>query len=276
MHVSLDIENDERVPSSKGTVTSHPAFAQPADATECVWRYLNLRKFADLVSNKHLCFSRIDKFPDPFEGSVVRRHNEGLDPNCWVVSYSPSYSVRGSDLERLAKYRKMARYGMYAVCWQLGGDESDLMWRSYCEPKEAGLAVALRYDRLAESVSYYTFNVGCVRYIDYETETFPDAEHGLHAAMHKRRAFADEREVRVVHVPNHWVGRDGRREVGPDDTPPRRFLRWDPEVWVESIVVSPYASEDSFREIVAAVRQHAPTLESKISYSKMLATPTFA
>jgi len=50
-------------------VQNHPAFEQPQDENEKVWRYLDFKKFVDLLESSELFFPRADKFDDKFEGT---------------------------------------------------------------------------------------------------------------------------------------------------------------------------------------------------------------
>jgi len=98
--------------------------------------------------------------------------------------------------------------------------------------------------------------------------------------MHKRRAFAHEREVRVV----LWPPAGGFVKLEPilEEMPPPPVnpkpqfgLDWDIEAAIENIFVSPYANEQ-YRDVVAAVlEKFAPSLAARLRWSDMKGTPSF-
>jgi hypothetical protein len=48
----------------------HPAFPQPADPHAVIWRYMDIAKFADIVSHGRLYMPRADLLGDEHEGTT--------------------------------------------------------------------------------------------------------------------------------------------------------------------------------------------------------------
>ncbi len=263
------------VPASPRTNQSLvAAFPQPSDESILAWRYIDLPKLIDLLAHRRLCLARLDQFPDKLEGSVPRGHYDELHPETWVISYYPAASIRGSDRRGLADQQRMRMYGTYASCWRLDDSESELAWRG-CNGGKNALALALPYSRLAQSVNWYNTFIGCVRYIDYETERFPDFEWHSHTYMHKGLEFRSEQEARIIYHPDGWAGRDGRRKVGPEDTDRVILVPWDAEQLVEHLVISPEESSlfaSAVKDVVAAF---APKLLERVRNSALLRAPTY-
>jgi hypothetical protein len=250
------------------------AFPQPSDESILAWRYIDLPKLVDLLAHRRLCLARLDQFPDKLEGSVPRGHYDELHPDTWVVTYYPATSIRGSDREGLADHQRMRLYGTYASCWRLDTSESELAWRG-CNGGKNALAIALPYSRLAQSVNWHNTFIGCVRYIDYKTERFPDFNWHSHTYMHKSLEFRSEQEARIIYHPDGWAGRDGRRKVGPEDTDRVIFAPWDAEQLIERIVVSPAESSlfaSAVKDVIAAF---SPNLLSRLRSSALLREPAY-
>jgi hypothetical protein len=251
----------------------HPAFPQPADRSTLVWRYLDLAKYVSLLTRKSLYLASTDRFGDPYEGSLPRLNREvwlqevltafGPDvPNALVLNLQQS----SRDQSRLAKKFRAA---FYANCWRLANDESEAMWKLYCGADQ-GVAIVLPYGRLVESIGDPFAYVGCVSYLDYSRELMKMGN-ALYPFMHKRTAFVHEQEVRIV-KPGDWPG----LSLNPDIVLPAGIeLAWNPEQYVEKIVVNPYA-RSWFHEAVGDVtRALAPTIADRVCESAMAAEPTF-
>jgi hypothetical protein len=250
------------------------AFPQPTDESVLAWRYIDLPRFIDLLAKRKLCLVRLDQFPDALEGSVPRGHYDDVHADAWVVSYYPSSCIKGSQREELSAHHRMRLYATYASCWRLDHNESELAWRAANGGKGV-IAIALSYPRLAASVNWYNVHIGCVRYIDYDKEKFPDFQYHSHAYMHKRREFMSEQEVRIIYQPDGWAGRDGRRKIGPNDTERFILVPWDAETLIESIVVSPEESElfaSAVRDVVGAF---APSLRERVRTSALKRLPAY-
>jgi hypothetical protein len=110
--------------------------------------------------------------------------------------------------------------------------------------------------------------VGCVKYIDYEKEWFPDAN-AFHPVMHKRVAFSHEREVRLVSSPSQF------RASPPSPTPESTSIPWDTEVKVNRIYIDPYAPQYFFEAVQTVLAALAPSLHEKVVWSQMKAAPLF-
>lgn len=49
---------------------TYRGFYEPTKKASLIWRYIDFTKFVDLVDSSQLYFSRLDKFEDPFEGTM--------------------------------------------------------------------------------------------------------------------------------------------------------------------------------------------------------------
>ena len=100
--------------------------------------------------------------------------------------------------QAMADSNRKIRASSYVSCWHMNAGESEAMWRLYCG-SSSGVALQTTYERLAASVDDDNVYIGLVRYADYDNDTIPSRT-VFDPVMHKRAAFAHEREVRVLAV----------------------------------------------------------------------------
>jgi len=104
-----------------------------------IWRYMDLRKFRDLMASEELYFRRADLFTDK---------SEGLPPEDYaarVLGLNP-YDVRDrSELNHHLGSLAQHRESYYISCWYLYRQETLDMWEQYGHD---GVAVCSRYELL--------------------------------------------------------------------------------------------------------------------------------
>lgn len=232
------------MPPSPQRPPTPPRFPQPDDARAPVWRYMDLAKFIGLLDERRLHLTRLDHLDDPFEGTPV----------------GPDAPSPGE-----ARAHGRVRRAVYVSSWYLGEHESEAMWRLYC-PGGQGVALRTSYARLADTAAAQPDTwVGMVRYLDYDAARLPERDL-LAPVMHKRIAFAHEREVRIVAVRPEALD-DGR--PGPSGVE----LEWDPAAMVDEVYIDPYAEAYFAGAVRAVVRRMAPTLEPRLVWSRMQVAP---
>jgi hypothetical protein len=97
---------------------------EPA-ADAVIWRFMDLRKFRDLMSSEELYFRRADLFDDETEGLPHEQYVQrllGLDP--WDIHDN---SDLNNHLGSLAQSREM----YYISCWHLFRSETLAMWEGH-------------------------------------------------------------------------------------------------------------------------------------------------
>lgn len=248
---SLSLENRLR----------HPCFPQPSDASARVWRYMDLPKFIWLLKSSRLYLSRLDRLGDPYEGSLTPKTIEGID--LFLRQHGAKETWNG-----MSKLYRRNQATTYVSCWHMNPQESEAMWRLYCgEPH--GVAIQTTYQHLIEAVeSEHEIYVGCVKYIDYEREWFPDAN-AFHPVMHKRLSFEHEREVRLVTSPSKF------RASPPESVPDALFIPWDSDARIERVFVDPYAPAYFFDAVEVVLGAMAPYLKERLVWSQMKSAPVF-
>src|SRR5438309_12035295 len=122
-----------------------PYYSQKEPPPEAViWRFLDLRKFRDLMANQELYFRRADLFDDQSEGLPPEqyvRHVLGFDP--YDIKDALALNNR---LGSLAQSREMH----FITCWHLYHKEHLATWEQYGPD---GAALTSRYGLLKESLA---------------------------------------------------------------------------------------------------------------------------
>jgi hypothetical protein len=207
---------------------------------------MDLAKLIGLLDSRRLHLTRLDRMEDPLEGAL--RRPAVSDPAAPAV-------------------RHQTRPTIFVSSWYLGEHESEAMWRIYC-PGGQGVALRTSYARLAQTAAANADTyVGLVRYIDDESQPLPPAD-PLASIMHKRIAFAHEREARLfAMLPDARAG----RAAGPAGLE----IDWDLAAMIEHVYVDPYAEEYFAQAVKTVVRRMAPSLDARLVWSRMRVAPLF-
>ncbi len=174
--------------------TDHPEFKKPDDPETKIWRYMDFRKFVDILDTKSLFFSRSDTFDDHFESSY---------PQLSVTERPQDFVEQGVPEETaqlVSDLSKTFRRFVALNCWHMNSYESAAMWRLYLKSNE-GMAIQSTYGQLVKSFhqSEDQIHVGVVSYIDYDSDRIPGLN-VLRPFLYKRKSFAHENEIRTLIV----------------------------------------------------------------------------
>lgn len=259
----------------------------PMDEAIELRRYLSLEAVLHVIRSQRLRLTRVDKFLDPFEGSVPKKQIDDQLPifssrnaiqMMGVAAHYPGMSLpqkRNLDpwtemtLRRQAKIRSA-----HASCWT-AGHESEGMWRLYCDDdgvKGQGVALRSTLGRVEASVSRHALVVSPIRYRHYhEGEAFNDE---LDPFMHKRMGFAHENEVRLLRYDeSHYfalaaaVTSDDPSKDTPPELPDYVFLEWSTIDVIEAITIGPYADEAYEKKVREAIESTEPSLADRVELS---------
>jgi hypothetical protein len=150
-----------------------------------IWRFIDLRKFRDLMASEELYFRRTDLLFDKTEGLPLDQYARrvlGLDPYGINDCVSPN-----NHLGFFAQNREF----YYITCWQLYGEETLDMWEQYGHD---GVAVCSRYGLLKSAMDGLPdeAHVGLVR---YGTAHLENTFNALEFITAKQLQYSEEREV---------------------------------------------------------------------------------
>lgn len=218
-----------------------------------VWRFMDLRKFRDLMASEELYFRRADLFDDGTEGVPPEEYVQrvlGLDP--WDIR---DRTKLNNHLGSLAQSREMH----YVTCWHLYRRETLSMWEGYGHD---GVAIVSRYD-LFKAALNGLIDATHLGLVQYGTSHLTDRFNALEFITTKQKRYEPECEVRgILTCGNPLDG--GNRHIDlnnishPRPLPMNPRHPWVPECkrrrivmgeLVQDVVISPWAEPDNVEEI---------------------------
>jgi hypothetical protein len=257
-----------------------------------VWHYTNLPALVSMLRDRQLRLTRVDKFTDPFEGSIPKKQYEDQAP-IFAAAQAQALDMhvppvlthhlprmesqrraRRDPWSRLAAWRRAMKESSHASCWCLG-EESEGMWRLYCADVARGQGVALctAAGRLAESLESNGVVFGRVRYRRYNDDS-PAFDDEMDPFFHKRLGFEHEREARLLTFASDYYRSlqsflEGEAESKPEELPQFQFLAWDPGKVCESVIISPYASPEYEQAVKTVVSLLDRDLADRVQLSEL-------
>jgi len=242
-------------------IETYPDQLEPENQDAVIWRFMNLKKFRDLMATGELYFCRADRFSD---------ESEGLPPEEYlpVLGLNPLDLLDRRKLDDSIGSMAQFRESYYINCWHLFREETCKMWEEYGKD---GVAVCSRYDRLKSALHAMSDRayLGLVRYGSGHLTGW----NTLRFITTKRMKYADEREVRAfLWIIDPYAG--GNRHIDGENRvysrpltppPPDRVLdghrrRVDLQSLVTEIVVTAWATSTTVDGINDLVKNSGYTI----------------
>lgn len=254
---------------------------EPARDVE-LWRFMDLRKFRDLMANDELYFRRADLYPDT---------SEGLPPEAYtlrVLGLNPYDLNDRVKLNNHLGFIAQAHEAFYISCWYFytEGLETLDMWGTYGHD---GVAVCTRYELLYDALNGLHDDAHLGR-VQYGTSHLTDRFNGMEFITTKELKYAPEREVRAIITSYDPLG-SGDRHVDLNNDPHPRPLPINPRnPWVPDskrrrvdlkklitgVVISPWAENDAVQEIELWLQNKGFPISPKRSELMSPNAPTLA
>jgi hypothetical protein len=247
---------------------TYPDQLEPQNQDVAIWRFMNMRKFRDLITTGELYFCRADLFAnDEREGLAPEEYLATLGLNPFDINERRQLlNTIGSD----AQFRE----AFYINCWHLFREETSKMWKVY---GDEGVAICSRYGLLKSALS--TLNdrayIGLVRY--GPKHLIGQRWNLFRLITTKQIQYAEEQEVRAFlwiidpHAGgNRHIDADNRIHPLPLTPPPPNVAKGHRRkvelgVLVTAIVVSPWAPSTTCDQIKQIVRDNGYTIPVRIS-----------
>lgn len=281
-------ELDERflLPEKRGIPSRFESVVpSQGDKGVVLWRYLDLAKLIELISERKLYLTRADTFKDKYEGSVT---------NPMIRTLKKQFEGKPFNIATLSNFRKKLKECTFISCW-CGTAESEAMWKLYCGEKY-GVAITATYQDIEAALPDSHFKMAPVKYLDYQNEGFTQDNY-YYPFFHKRQAFAHESEVRIVRVATDQLDdgampasfssppTDAQRQQHQEELKRKALLRAERGVCISieldvtntirDIVVHPDAPDWYFAVVKEVVNKFIPELGQKVMWSSMRSEPLF-
>jgi hypothetical protein len=233
-----------------------------------VWRYIALDKFADLLLNQRLFFTRIDKLPDRYEREL---------PPGVIASRRTLLKRQGVDSDQIVnelqtfRERHEARLRECLVnCWTVDREESYALWKIYLGGSAAGVAIRTSFSKLKRAIlsrnkrDERALYGGVVRYDYYRPSGEPTI---FRLLTTKREYYKYEKELRLFLLdPPSISSNDAELRLGSQ----KPYLEVDIQSLIEDIYVSPFAGQwfvDTVSQLVGSLQS---TLNARIQESRII------
>lgn len=124
-------------------IETYPYQLEPRNQAAVIWRFMDMKRFTDLMATGELYFCRADLFSD---------ETEGLPPE----EYLPILGLNPLDLLDRQKIvdsigcMAQFREAFYINCWHLFREETNKMWEEY---GKAGVAICSRFELLKSALN---------------------------------------------------------------------------------------------------------------------------
>lgn len=245
-----------------------------------IWRYLDLRKFRDLMASEELYFRRADLFTDKSEGVPPEQYAAR------VLRLDPSDLSDRRELDHHLGSMAQHRESYYVNCWHLFKGDTLEMWEQYGHD---GVAICSRYGLLKSALEGLLdeTHLGSVR---YGTDHLHEGFNALEFITTKQSQYEAECEVRAIltaydplaggnrHFDLNNVPHPAPLDLNPRHSwvPEGKRRRIDLQSLVTEVVISPWAEADEIAEIALWMKEKAKARTFRHSELTGPMTPTLA
>jgi len=251
----------------------HPVFEKPNDVNQKIWRYLDFRKYTDLLDKQALYFARLDRLGEKFEGAITppERELRKRVRKPWVDMLSPFLPELTLDrvLAEDSQFWENFRQFFFTNCWHMNEHESDAMWQHYSKYRK-DVAIQSTYRKLQESFDAcreHCVWIGKVKYKDLTKDVSP-LDNAFHRYIRKDESFEHERELRAV----IFKITDGEGNIlkKPLD---HVYVSVNLNSLIDKVVVSPLVSHSFLDRVKSAMEKHH--IDKNVEQSKLATKPLF-
>jgi hypothetical protein len=163
----------------------HPELPSAPPEDTVIWRYLSLAEFLNILNQRTLHFTRVDRLSDSFldiENQVALSALSGLHTGSTRRSFDLMKSVQSA---------------VFANSWYENGSHAHLRWEIHGGNYEVAIRSTVKTLKKALAASSQKVYMSGVQYIDFASVPMPAGNVFL-PALHKQHNLRNEREVRLL------------------------------------------------------------------------------
>lgn len=228
---------------------NHPSFPRPKDENIRLWRYMSFDRFKWLVEKKRLYMSQPAQLEqnDRFEGTMPKAESAWWDEIANQAGSQEKVDIIKSNKKKVMGFIRAFRTGWFVSCWHMSDDENYAFWEIYGKCAMS-IAIVTTFAKLESQLPNHV-HIGCVRYVDYESQTFfrdgGKLSNLFDYIMHKRSFYRYEEEVRAVASAQSAEIDDIRANIVCGSYAPII----NPTLLINEIVVHPRAPRDFLNQV---------------------------
>lgn len=187
------------------------------DNKETLWRYMDLPKFLNLITDSSLFFARSDKFTDKLEGEMTEFSKMIMMEELRAANFP--YQIRNLHSDNADEYIKNLKQKTYISCWHLNQYESYTMWEAYAQG-DYGIAVKSTVGNIRNCYKIHDksdIKHGKIQYIDHKKDSIPRSL-PYFEFLKKSYVYKGEEEFRAIYMelgsPHIELDNEKRSEYG--------------------------------------------------------------
>lgn len=242
------------------------------DDHDTVWRYMDLGKYVSLLKSRSLYLCPLTALEDPFEGSSPPALSFQSIFKMGAEVSGIAESEVATIIEHSTRHRHWVRGHTFVNCWHMSEYESEAMWKLYSASNES-ICIRTRFGKIRAQLPD-GMKFGKVRYVDFDSFSFPSSPFSYDPVFLKRRSFEHEKEVRIVQ--NDILNPDALKAMLQEMIQPNKMGKSIPinlHELIEGVSINPI-SPDWFVDVVQDVTQKYG-FNFDVSKSQLALTPTF-
>jgi hypothetical protein len=239
----------------------------PSD-DQVIWRYFDFPKFASLIFEEALWFSRVDYLTDKYEGEMPHENADEFVENLRRIDPNMSFNERlKRGLNEIKNISKFKQY-TYVSSWSMNKEESFALWKIYLNNSKQGIAIKTTVGNIRKSFISQDLDcvIGQVEYSNKVKEVNQDLINGT-----KKPYYEYEKEFRIfiINQFNTKTDENGKQIKEPLNKS-GLSIKVDLDNLIDRIIMSPFC-EDWFIEIVIKmVKERFPTKNLIIQKSRII------
>jgi hypothetical protein len=202
-------------------------------------------------------------------GAAARRHMYNAIAAHYPGMGRPEERPDEDPWARITRLRRARTRSAHASCWAFG-DESEALWRLYCNDDDCqGRGVALRTTlaALKESVGVHDLDARPITYIKYqEAPPFTD---DMAPLFHKRLGFHADQELRLLKFDEEHFNALIPKDALVPELDEYIYLPWVFGNVIDEIIISPYADEEYEQRVRDDIKTADRSLADRVVLSEL-------
>ena len=176
---------------------------------EIIWRYVDDRKFDDLLKTNEIYLSALVAQKDKNEGrekssEIEHKHKNWMRFYEWAGLKVPSEAAQHEHVKRVAEHwSARLREKGFCLCWHKAETENLEMWKEYVGVGKSGVAIRSTVGRLRDAISLKGQNNVCgalIKEVSYGHFSIDSSDGLINRAFFKERdKYEFEREIRLFY-----------------------------------------------------------------------------
>ncbi len=152
-----------------------------------IWCYMKAQKFEAMLQNGGIQLTRSDLFSDKDEGTL-----RGQNFLYRRAVYGDDARMAAAGQICMREFSRIKRHTSIG-CWRLDTKEDERSWETYVG-SNVGVAILTTYGKLSRHIE----SLFCAT-VEYQDESWIPEGNALYPFIYKRKAYAWEREFRIIH-----------------------------------------------------------------------------